>query len=85
MTWEDIWGGVLQAEGIVGAKAMRLECACCVWREKMRGREVGDRADCARPYGLWEDLGFHSEEGGSPQRGLNGVLKHVPSFPQAQR
>lgn len=58
MTWEDIWGGAFQAEGIASAKAMRLKCACCVWREKVRGREVGDRADCAGPYGLWEDLGL---------------------------
>ena len=33
---EDIWGRVVQAEGIASAKALRLEQACYVWRTLRR-------------------------------------------------
>lgn len=33
VSWEDIWGRKYQAAGTASAKALRLECAFCVWSE----------------------------------------------------
>lgn len=47
VSWEGFWGRECQAEGTGRAKALRLECACCVWSEEaiMAGEREGVRRE----------------------------------------